>query len=75
MNAHRPEGRKQSLERRKRELQQRCDAIRKDYRRGLAADSQERAIELENAEALAEILRVSESNLAEIEEELRALPD
>ncbi|MEM1092812.1 MAG: hypothetical protein AAF552_01035 [Pseudomonadota bacterium] len=64
---------REQLERRRDELSQRCDAIRRDYRRGLSADSQERALELENRETLDEILRVTEINLAEVEKQLREL--
>ncbi|MEM9530518.1 MAG: hypothetical protein AAGA23_06345 [Pseudomonadota bacterium] len=64
---------REALELRRDELQRRCDAIRKDYRSGLSADSGERAVELENAETLAEILRVTELTLAEVEAELKAL--
>ncbi|MEM7704133.1 MAG: hypothetical protein AAF358_01190 [Pseudomonadota bacterium] len=62
---------REQLEQRRDELSQRCDAIRQDYRRGLSADSGERALELENRETLDEILRVTEINLAEVEKQLR----
>ncbi len=64
---------REQLKQRRDELMQRCDAIRKDYRRGLSADSQERALELENRETLDEILRVTEINLADVEKQLREL--
>ena len=64
---------REQLEQRRDELMQRCEAIRKDYRRGLSADSGERALELENRETLDEILRVTEINLAEVEKQLRTM--
>lgn len=63
----------QYLRQRRDELQQRLDAIKADYRRGLSADSDEQAIELENAEVLAEISRVAANELAKVEQELRQL--
>lgn len=63
----------QQLRQRRDELQQRLDAIKADYRRGLPADSDEQAIELENAEVLAEISRVAANELAQVEQELRQL--
>jgi hypothetical protein len=53
------------------ELRQRLEAIRRDYGRGLPADSGEQALELENAEVLAEIARVTAEELAKVEESLR----
>ena len=63
----------QYLRQRRDELQQRLDAIKADYRKGLSADSDERAIELENAEVLAEISRVAATELDQVEQELRQL--
>ena len=63
----------QYLRQRRGELQQRLDAIKADYRRGLSADSDEQAIELENAEVLAEISRVAATELDQVEQELRQL--
>ena len=63
----------QYLRQRRDELQRRLDAIKADYRRGLSADSDEQAIELENAEVLAEISRVAANELAQVEQELRQL--
>lgn len=63
----------QYLRQRRDELQQRLDAIKADYRRGLSADSDEQAIELENADVLAEISRVAANELAQVEQELRQL--
>ena len=63
----------QQLRQRRDELQKRLDAIKADYRRGLSADSDEQAIELENADVLAEIGRVAANELAQVEQELRQL--
>ena len=58
---------------RRTELQQRLQAIRADLARGLAADSEEQALQLENLEVLQEINRLAEQELAEIESKLAAL--
>ena len=60
-----------ALKMRKAELEKRVADIQKDYRRGLSADSEERATELENAETLEEIQRVALEELRIIEEHLR----
>lgn len=61
---------KANLEARYAELNQRLQAIQQDYARGLDADSEERAQELQNADVLAEIKRVAQEDLAKIAEEL-----
>jgi len=61
---------KARLEARYAELNQRLQAIRQDYARGLDADSEERAQQLANAEVLAEIMRVSEEDLVKVTQEL-----
>lgn len=55
------------------ELVARVEAIKRDFRSGLSADSAERAIELENADVLSEIQRVSLERIAWIDERLRTL--
>ncbi|MEJ8567536.1 hypothetical protein [Elongatibacter sediminis] len=60
---------KQLLDRRD-ELLKRLKAIRADLAGGLAADSEEQAIQLENLEVLQEIQRLAEKELRSIEEEL-----
>lgn len=57
---------------RKQELEQRLTAIRKDLGAGLAADSEEQAIQLENLEVLQEINRLAEIELQQINETLAA---
>lgn len=62
-----------TLEAERHRLQTRLDQIHADYRRGLDADSEEQAVQLENADTLAEIARVTEAQLAAVEAKLRAL--
>ncbi len=57
---------KAELEQRRDELQQRLNKIQADYRNGLSKDSEEQAVELENAEVLAEISRVSQEELQKV---------
>jgi len=55
------------------ELRERLEAIERDYRQGLDADSEERAVQLENAEVLDGIARAAREELERIEKELAAL--
>ena len=64
---------KEELIKKRKELMDRVDAIRADIRSGLDADSEERAIQLENRDTLLEIERVSLEEIARIDEKLRAL--
>ncbi len=64
---------KEKLVKKRKELMDRVDAIRADYRRGLDQDSEERALQLENRETLEEIERVTLEEIAKIDEQLRAL--
>jgi hypothetical protein len=57
---------------RKKELMQRLEAIRSDLRLGLAADSEEQALQLENLQVLQEIHRLADAELRTIEQELTA---
>jgi len=52
------------------ELLNRLEAIRKDLRGGLDADSKEQAVQLENMQVLQEIARVTEENLQEINKQI-----
>ena len=61
---------RQQLLIRKTELEKRLQAIRDDLQRGLAADSEEQAMQLENLEVLQEINRLAELELAEIQQAL-----
>jgi RNA polymerase-binding transcription factor DksA len=58
---------------RKQELVERITAIEQDYRKGLDADSEERAVQLENAEVLEGIGNAAADELAQIEERLAEL--
>jgi hypothetical protein len=58
---------------RKEELVQRLKAIRTDLARGLAADSKEQALQLENMDVLQEIHRLADEELRAVERELAAL--
>lgn len=49
----------------------RLEAIKSDYARGLDPDSAERAVQLENAETLNEIQRVTTEQIAQIEEQIQ----
>jgi hypothetical protein len=61
------------LTKRRDELRARLDSIEHDYRAGLSADSEEQAIQLENAEVLAGIAKSSAEELARIEKRLEEL--
>jgi len=59
---------KQELIKKRDELQDRLDAIRKDLASGLDRDWEEQAVQLENAEVLDEIARVTSEELTKIEQ-------
>lgn len=54
-------------------LRERLEAIQQDYKKGLSADSDDQAIELENAEVLEGIARAAADELSQIEEKLLRL--
>ncbi len=54
------------------ELRERLQRIEKDLRQPLDADSQERAIQLENREVLEGIARAAAEDLARVEQRLAA---
>ena len=58
---------------RREELIKRLDAIRADLGRGLDADAEEQALQLENFEVLQEINRLAETELAAVDAELAEL--
>ena len=60
----------QDLETRRDELLARLEAIEQDYKQGLDADSEERAVQLENAEVLEGISKAAADELQEIEKKL-----
>ena len=55
------------------ELRQRISDIEKDYRQGLDPDSEERAVQLENAEVLDGIAKAASEELERIEAKLAEL--
>lgn len=57
---------KQELVHKRDELKQRLDAIQQDYANGLPADFEEQAQQLENAEVLEEISRVTSEELLKV---------
>jgi len=54
-------------------LRGRLEAIERDYRKGLEADAEERAQQLENAEVLDGIARAAAEELAQVEARLAEL--
>ncbi len=63
----------EKLRSRKAELEFRLHAIRRDLGRGLDADSEEQAQQLENMEVLQEIGRVAEKELEDVKRQLADL--
>ena len=55
------------------ELRKKLAAIEADYRKGLDADSEERAVQLENAEVLEAFAKSTADELQQIEERLSEL--
>lgn len=62
--------REQLLQRRK-ELEERLEQIRNDLGRGLEADLEEQAIQLENRDTMLEIARIAQEELDEVDARLR----
>ena len=54
-------------------LRERLESIEKDYRKGLSADSEDRAIELENADVLEGIAKATAEELRQVEDRLSKL--
>ena len=61
------------LIKRRDELRERLVSIEKDYRAGLSADSEEQAIQLQNADVLTGIAKATADELARIEARLEEL--
>jgi hypothetical protein len=61
------------LRKRRDELRARLAQIDQDYRRGLPADAEEQAIQLENAEVLAGIAKATAEELEAVEARLAEL--
>jgi hypothetical protein len=68
-----PENQQQTLLRRRGELRKRLEEINRDYQRGLDPDLEEQAVQLENAEVLAEIARTTRVELERVERQLAEL--
>lgn len=64
---------KQDLIEKRDELRTRLESIEKDYRQGLDADSEEQAVQLQNAEVLEGIAKSTAEELQRIEEQLTKL--
>lgn len=64
---------KQRLIAKRDELRARLESIEKDYRQGLDADSEEQALQLENAEVLEGIAKSTAEELQHVEEQLARL--
>ncbi len=67
--------RRTALVGRRDELMERLEAIKKDYGRGLDADLEEQATELENSEVLTEISRVTAEELGKVEQGIERLEE
>lgn len=67
------EERKKKLIIRRDELLNRLNAIKKDFGQGLDADWEEQAVQLENAEVLQEISRITAEELQKVEEAIYRL--
>lgn len=63
---------KQALVQKRDELSQRLAAIRRDLQGGLDRDMSDQAIQLQNRDTLLEIARVTEQELARVEQQLVA---
>jgi len=64
---------KEKLLARKDELKKRLEAIEQDYKQGLDADAEERALQLENAEVLDGIAKATAEELEQVEKQLAEL--
>ena len=64
---------RQELLKRRDELRERLEAIKRNQRRGLDPDWEEQAIQLENADVEAEIARVTAEELAKVDAALAEL--
>ena len=64
---------KEQLIEKRNELRTRLESIEKDYRQGLDSNSEEQAVQLENAEVLEAIAKSTSEELQRIEEVLANL--
>ena len=63
------------LKAKRQELIKRLEDIEADYKRGLSADSEEQATELENAEVLEGIARAASAELEEIDKKIAEIDE
>lgn len=63
----------EALRKQRDSLRERLEAIEQDYKKGLSADSEEQAIQLENADVLDGIAKVTAEELQKIEDQLSKL--
>ena len=63
----------EELKKKRDDLRERLEAIERGYRAGLDADSEERALQLQNEEVLSEISRTTAEELDRIEKEIAEL--
>ena len=61
------------LHKKKDALRQRIEAIEADYKTGLSADSEEQAVQLENAEVLEGIAKAAAEELSQVEDRISQL--
>ena len=64
---------KEQLIEKRNELRARIESIEKDYRQGLDSDSEEQAVQLQNADVLEAIAKSAAEELQRIEERLAVL--
>ena len=64
---------KEQLIEKRNELRTRLESIERDYRQGLDSDSEEQAVQLQNADVLDAIARSTAEELQRIEERLAEL--
>ena len=64
---------KQELIRQRDELMKRLEAIKSDYAAGLSPDFEEQAVQLENADVLAEISRITLEELQKVNQAIERL--
>ncbi len=67
------ENEKTQLTKKRDELRSRLESIEKDYRQGLDSNSEEQAVQLENAEVQEAIAKSTSEELQRIEEKLAKL--
>ncbi|NPU92133.1 MAG: hypothetical protein HPY82_09500 [Gammaproteobacteria bacterium] len=67
------QAKRKELAEKREQLLQRLDAIKRDIGGGLSADFEEQAVQLENADVLAEISRVTNEELQKVTQALQRI--